>query len=200
METPPVSGDAVSKGSWTIFTQDEPEEDEPYVGPLMRSCGSNARGKGDTTEDEEIWYNRKLKRKLIFSDLPALPRVLKHVDDEFGRPVPGWYFGEWVNDKPSVWMYKREKASRSRVGERYSPPTPWMLSLSPEIPTALRKASPGEESVVSLGPEEDAVMMDIETQNLLEVAEIAASRLMSLSTGTVSLSVLETLDSGCITP
>jgi hypothetical protein len=111
MEIPLVSGDTVSKGSWTVYAQDEPEEDEPYVGPLMRSRGSNARGKGDAAEDEEIWFDRKLKRKLIFSDLPALPRVLEQVDDEFGRPVPGWFFGgrqhqEWVHDKPLVWMYK----------------------------------------------------------------------------------------------
>ncbi|KAJ7787460.1 hypothetical protein B0H14DRAFT_3505402 [Mycena olivaceomarginata] len=188
LEIPPISGDAVSKGSWTIYAQDELEEDEPDVGPLMRSRGSKAKGKGNLEGDEEMWYDRKLKRKLVFSDLPALPRVLDHVDDEFGRPVPSWTFGgrkhtNWVNDAPSVWMYRREKASRSRVGERYSPPTPRMLSPSSETPIVVapasnaptsesaaermpaeapaREFSPSNDSVVSLGPEEDVIMTDV---------------------------------------
>jgi hypothetical protein len=175
LEIPPVSGDAVSKGKWTVFAQVEPEEDEPDVGPLMSSRGANSRGKGDAEGDEEIWYDRKLKRKLIFSDLPAMHRSLEHVDEEFGRPVPGWAFGgrrhrDWVGVAPSVWMYRREKASRHRVGERYSPPTPRMRSPEPEAaviqPAPLtrpaRQASPSEGSVVSLGPEEDGEMMDVE--------------------------------------
>ncbi|KAJ7790444.1 hypothetical protein B0H14DRAFT_3501611 [Mycena olivaceomarginata] len=180
LEIPPVSSDAVSKGQWTVFAEEEPDEDEPEVGPLMRSRGGKTRGKGDMEGDEEMWYDRKLKRKLIFSDLPALPRVLEHVDEEFGRPVPGWVFGgrrhqEWISVQPSVWMYRREKASRHRVGERYSPPTPMMLSPQPEkavmeesrptttIPaTRARDVSPSEGSVVSLGPEEDGEMEDVE--------------------------------------
>jgi hypothetical protein len=176
LEIPPISGDAVSKGSWTVYAQDEPEEDEPEVGPLMRSRRSKTRGKGNTEGDEEIWYDRKLKRKLIFSDLPALPRVLEHVDNEFGRPVPGWTFGgrrhrDWISDAPSVWMYKKEKASRPRVGERYSPPTPLLLSPPLEVPPTARAASPDDGSVVSLGPEEDVDMIDVETRGPPEVTE-----------------------------
>jgi hypothetical protein len=78
MEIPPVSSDAVSKGQWAIFAQVDPEEDEPDVGPLMRLRGARSRGRGDTEGDEEIWYDRKMKRKLIFSDLPALsPRAAR---------------------------------------------------------------------------------------------------------------------------
>jgi hypothetical protein len=84
LEIPPVSSDAESKGQWTVFVEEEPDEDEPEVGPLMCPCEAKTRGKGDMEGDEEMWYNRKLKRKLIFSDLPTLPRVLKHVDEEFG--------------------------------------------------------------------------------------------------------------------
>jgi hypothetical protein len=54
LEIPPVSGDAVSKGKWTVFAQTEPEEDEPDVGPIMSSRGSNTRGKADTEGDEEM--------------------------------------------------------------------------------------------------------------------------------------------------
>jgi hypothetical protein len=116
LEIPPVSSDAVNKGQWTVYAQVEPDDDEPEVRPLMCSRGKRTRGKGDTEGDEELWYDRKLKRKLIFSDLPALPWILEHVDEEFGRLVPGWAFGgqqhlKWVNDAPSVWMYRREKAS-----------------------------------------------------------------------------------------
>ncbi|KAJ7711736.1 hypothetical protein B0H14DRAFT_3524327 [Mycena olivaceomarginata] len=162
MEIPPISGDAVSKGKWSVYAQCDPEEDEPDVGPMMRSRGAlDTRRKGD----------------LIFSDLPPLPHALGHVDDEFGRPVPGWVFGgrrhqAWVNDAPSIWMYQREKASRSRVGERYSPPTPQMVSPALEdLPTGtntfgiiIRVNSPSEGSVVSLGPEEDVVMEDVGTR------------------------------------
>ncbi|KAJ7863761.1 hypothetical protein B0H14DRAFT_3443855 [Mycena olivaceomarginata] len=191
MEIPPISGDAVSKGKWTVYAQCDPEEEEPDVGPTMRSRGASTRGKGDADEDDEIWYDRSLKRKLIFSDLPPLPHSLEHVDDEFGRPVPGWVFGgrrhqEWVNDAPSVWMYRREKASRPRVGERYYPPTPQMLSPTLENPTmettpaepSVRDNSPSEGSVVSLGPEEDVVMEDVgnpESPDRVEAGEIPAA-------------------------
>ncbi|KAJ7721407.1 hypothetical protein B0H14DRAFT_3520640 [Mycena olivaceomarginata] len=187
MEIPPVSSDAVSKGQWEVFAQVDPEEDEPDVGPLMRRRGARSRGKGDAEGDEEVWYDRKMKRKLIFSDLPALPGFLEQLDDKFGRPVPGWAFGSrsnenWIGAAPSLWMYRREKASRQRVGERYSPPTP--LAQSPVVeaprvitpPTTLpvRDISPSEGSVVSLGPEEDIDMTEIGTQGVPEVPEAPA--------------------------
>ncbi|KAJ7780458.1 hypothetical protein B0H14DRAFT_3507535 [Mycena olivaceomarginata] len=180
LEIPPISSDA----------KPNLEEDEPDVGPLICARGARAQGKGDTEGDEELWYDQKLKRKLIFSDLPALPRVLEHVDEEFGRPVPGWAFGarkhrDWAGAVPSVWMYRREKASRHRVGERYSPPTP--LLRSPQLEesalkgataegtlatTAPRDTSPSEGSVVSLGPEEDAKMVDVETRETTETERL----------------------------
>lgn len=116
MEIPPVSSNAVSKGKWSVYAQADPEEDEPEVGPLMKLRGARSWGRGDTEGDKEIWYDREMKRKLIFSDLPAPPRILEQLDDEFGRPAPGWAFGSrsnenWLGAVPSVWMYRREKAS-----------------------------------------------------------------------------------------
>ncbi|KAJ7848462.1 hypothetical protein B0H14DRAFT_3453092 [Mycena olivaceomarginata] len=152
MEIPPISSDAKNRTSDLRCVRAEPRLEE-----------------GETVdEDDEIWYDQSLKRKLIFSDLPPLPHSLEHVDDEFGRPVPGWVFGgrrhqEWVNDAPS----------------RYSPPTPQMLSPMLENPTmeitpaepSVRDNSPSEGSVVSLGPEEDVVMEDVGTRESLDRVE-----------------------------
>ncbi|KAJ7300562.1 hypothetical protein DFH08DRAFT_979540 [Mycena albidolilacea] len=184
LEIPLVSSDAVSKGQWSVFAQVEPDEDEPEVGPLMSLRGSRSRGKGDTEGDEEVWYDQKMKHKLIFSDLPALPRFLREVDKEFSQPVPGWAFGsrrhrDWIGNTPLVWMYKREKASRLPVGERYSPPTPLARSPVMELPPVMmipatstaHEASPSEGSVVSLRPEEDAEMVDVGTQGIPEEME-----------------------------
>ncbi|KAJ7310609.1 hypothetical protein DFH08DRAFT_974293 [Mycena albidolilacea] len=115
-----------------------------------------------------------------------MPRVLEHVNEEFGQPVPGWAFGgrqhqKWVGVAPSVWMYRREKASRHRVGKRYSPPTPRLQS--PELEVAQAQAtlptsvehdpSPSNSSEVSLGPEEDGEMVDIDPHVNVEVVPLS---------------------------
>ncbi|KAF8174367.1 hypothetical protein K438DRAFT_1980394 [Mycena galopus ATCC 62051] len=144
------------------------------------------RGGTDRDEDDELWFDRLLTRKLIFSDLPPLPVGTEILDEEFGRPVPSWPFGsrskeKWLASAPSIWMYKKQEASRDRVGEEYvalrshdevpmevdslSEQAP---SLPPTVtPARSRSASLSDVSMVSLGEElsaeerQDAAMPDL---------------------------------------
>ncbi|KAK6971388.1 hypothetical protein R3P38DRAFT_3497530, partial [Favolaschia claudopus] len=111
---PKIAAKADAKGSWSVFREVDSEWDEPDVGPMMRLEGTKKRGKADTEGDEEVWYDRHLKRKLIISSLPPLPSVLRNMDSQFGRPAPTWPFGarsneKWVMHSPSLWMYPTEE-------------------------------------------------------------------------------------------
>ncbi|KAF8126406.1 hypothetical protein K438DRAFT_2001431 [Mycena galopus ATCC 62051] len=121
LRVPPIASNTASKGAWEVFAEDLLEYDKPDLGPVMRL---RAKGKGKTNQgdNDEMWYNRAHKRKLIFSDLPPLPAGSVIRDDEFGRPVPSWPFGlrsnnDWVGKAPSIWMYRRPEAKKGWVGE-----------------------------------------------------------------------------------
>ncbi|KAJ7092824.1 hypothetical protein B0H15DRAFT_799299 [Mycena belliarum] len=114
---PPVAPPARSYGSWTIFVEDENDDQEPR----MRKRGGRQKGKADLEGEQEMWYDRTLKRKLIFDDLPPAPRGFP-ADEEYGRPVPEWPFGmdsngRWLPETSSMWMYKRENPTPGRIGE-----------------------------------------------------------------------------------
>ncbi|KAF8177168.1 hypothetical protein K438DRAFT_1978810 [Mycena galopus ATCC 62051] len=130
LHVPPVASNAVSKGIWEVYAEETLEYDEPDLGPVMRLRPKKGKGKTAQGDDDEMWYDRQLKRKLIFSNLPPLPAGSVNPDEEFGRPVLSWPFGARANDKwlgrpLPIWMYKSQEANRGRVGEEYrSPPPP----------------------------------------------------------------------------
>ncbi|KAJ7068936.1 hypothetical protein B0H15DRAFT_958048 [Mycena belliarum] len=114
---PPVAAPARAAGPWTVFAEDEDKDGEPR----MKKRGARLKGKGDMVENQEMWYDRMLKRKLIFDDLPPAPEGYP-ADEEYGRPVPEWPFGmdsngRWISEISSMWMYRREAPTPSRIGE-----------------------------------------------------------------------------------
>ncbi|KAJ7076758.1 hypothetical protein B0H15DRAFT_805482 [Mycena belliarum] len=123
---PPVAPPARSAGPWTVFVEDDDEDGETR----MKKRGGRHKGKADLEGEQEMWYDRTLKRKLIFDDLPPAPDGLPS-DEEYGRPVPEWPFGmdsngNWLPDIPSMWMYRREAPTPERIGEQ-----PPILSRAP---------------------------------------------------------------------
>ncbi|KAF8143064.1 hypothetical protein K438DRAFT_1784081 [Mycena galopus ATCC 62051] len=105
----------------------------------------NAASK-DREDDDELWYDRALKRKLIFSNLPPLPPGSPITSEEFSRPIPSWPFGShandcWMSKPPSVWMYKSVEAPRGRAGETYRPPTPPLVDDRMEVDCETADAS-----------------------------------------------------------
>ncbi|KAF8196610.1 hypothetical protein K438DRAFT_1967607 [Mycena galopus ATCC 62051] len=129
LSVPSIAPNANTKGVWEVYAEEELEFDEPDLGPIMRLRPKKGKGKTDQGEDDEMWYDRQLKRKLIFHDLPPLPAGSVVLEEEFGRPVPSWPFGarannEWMGKPPSIWMYRCPEASKNRVGEQFHYPTP----------------------------------------------------------------------------
>ncbi|KAF8179815.1 hypothetical protein K438DRAFT_1768837 [Mycena galopus ATCC 62051] len=129
LHVPPVASNVVSKGIWEVYAKETLEYDEPDLGPVMHLRPKKGKGKTAQGDDDEMWYDRQLKRKLIFSDLSPLPAGSVIPDEEFGRPVLSWPFGARANDKwlgrpPSIWMYKSQETNRGHVGEEYHSPTP----------------------------------------------------------------------------
>ncbi|KAJ6465588.1 hypothetical protein DFH09DRAFT_1346330 [Mycena vulgaris] len=123
---PPVAPPA-GDGAWTVFRESEVDDE-----PVMAEMGGRRKGKAELMNDEEMWYDRHLKRKLIFSDLPPPPAGLM-VEEEYGRPVPEWQFGYPSNGKflrrdRSVWMYQKERPHPEAVGRIPGNPGPLVVA------------------------------------------------------------------------
>ncbi|KAJ6587427.1 hypothetical protein DFH09DRAFT_1074663 [Mycena vulgaris] len=123
---PPVAPPA-GGGAWIVFRESEIDDE-----PVMAEVGGRRKGKAEMSEDEELWYDRRLKRKLIFTDLPPPPSGFT-VDEEYGRPVPGWPFGypsngKFLPRKVSVWMYKKELPHPDAVGRIPGNPDPPVIA------------------------------------------------------------------------
>ncbi|KAK6977847.1 hypothetical protein R3P38DRAFT_2809731 [Favolaschia claudopus] len=160
---PKVAARANPKGSWKVFREVGPEYDEPDVGPMMRLEGAKKRGKADREEEEEMWYDRAFKRKLIIASMPPLPSALEGMDPQFGRPAPTWPFGarsneKWVPHTPSLWMYPTEEPVASMVGAEYQlpamkePETDRPVSLEEPTPMVVDDSQPEVGSVEALPP------------------------------------------------
>ncbi|KAJ7709405.1 hypothetical protein B0H16DRAFT_1745804 [Mycena metata] len=125
---PPVTPAAKTHGFWVVFAETELQEGDSGFGdghPVMLERGKNRKGKGEMDDGQEMSYCRRLKRKLIFDELPSLEEEYAG-DPEFSRPVPSWKFwhpgdGKWVKRTESTWMYRREKPDLRRVGETFKP-------------------------------------------------------------------------------
>ncbi|KAK7046915.1 hypothetical protein R3P38DRAFT_3423015 [Favolaschia claudopus] len=175
-----VAAKANPKGSWSVFREVLPEYDEPDVGPIMRLEGGKRKGKANMEDEDEMWFDRTRKRKLIIASMPPLPPSLAGMDPQFGRPAPTWPFGarsndKWITHQPSLWMYPSEEPHPAMVGAEYTPPeletkepelrpvaaeeepTPMVVDELPVVqplgtPPTEGRPRPIDEDEVSLGP------------------------------------------------
>ncbi|KAJ7233606.1 hypothetical protein B0H12DRAFT_1239290 [Mycena haematopus] len=90
------------------------------------------RGKGNKPGTSSMWVDRQLGRYLHFGRLAVEPGVLD--EGRFCAPVPRHPFiimdGEVArNQKPSRWMYPKEKLAPHEVGKRAAAPSPLRLPL-----------------------------------------------------------------------
>ncbi|KAJ7164045.1 hypothetical protein C8R43DRAFT_1123001 [Mycena crocata] len=161
---PPVASEAPNHGSWVVFAQDVNE----HMNDIMLKRAAAKKGKGEVGEEEELWWDRELKRKLIFSDLTPPPEGLT-ADEEFGRPVPQWPFGMNANgkfkkEKSSAWMYRRERPDPAYVGRTPQPPALPIPPKTSDTNLAVERNESLEDRRAVSTPSEQAVSLGSESE------------------------------------
>ncbi|KAJ7241303.1 hypothetical protein B0H12DRAFT_1074518 [Mycena haematopus] len=133
------------------------------------------RGKGNKPSTSTMWVDRQLGRYLHFGRLAVEPGMLD--EGRFGAPVPRHPFiimdGEVArNQKPSRWMYPREKPAPHEVGKRAVAPDPSRLPLlhgSEEGEGKGKGKQDEEETDDDVGMELDVPLPPIEPTNVVTI-------------------------------
>ncbi|PPQ75596.1 hypothetical protein CVT26_001659 [Gymnopilus dilepis] len=111
---PPPIAAVHTRKQWTTWAQELQEDGQTY---LLKKGGMYR----PDTRDYFWYYDRDMCRRIALLDRPIVP--YKADLDPFGMPVPDIPFMErvgkvLVQQKPSVWMYRREQPEYGTVGRR----------------------------------------------------------------------------------